>query len=217
MPPAPTVPPPPAGGPLPPVDPESRPTDNPIAVAGLVISLLSLILAIIVLGGLIAIAGIILSYIGLKRSKMLGRGRGLAITGIVLSLLSIVVSGIALAILIAALTGGEDVVRNGIVTSSDNDEFPPQDDLVDLECTASDSGGVPLAIITIENKSPGRSVYGVTVEWETATDPIVAEVSSEFVDAGETEVLRLFERSSRGIAEQCRVTRIDRSGLFFFN
>ena len=217
MPPAPKTPPPPAGTPLPPIAPEAQPTDNPIAVAGLVVSLLALILAIIVMGGLIAIAGFILCFIGLRRSKSLGRGRGLAITGMILSVLSIVVSGIALAILLAALSGGDETVRNGIITTSSNTEFPPQDDLAELECTASESGDVPLAIITLENMSPGRSVYGVTVEWDTPTGVIAAEVSSEFVDAGEREVLRLFERTARGVPDTCRVTRIERSGFFFLN
>lgn len=169
------------------------------------------------MGGLIAFASFVLCVIGLRRSKTLGRGRGLAITGIVLSVLSVIVSGIALAILIATLSGGDEVIRNGIVTTSDNTEFPPQDDLVSIECTASESGDVPLAIITLENKSPGRSLYSVTVEWDTSTGVIAGEVSSELVDAGSTEVLRLFERSARGEPDTCRVTRIDRSGFFLFN
>lgn len=210
------MPPAPQGPPASPVSPPSTSTDNPIAVAGLVVAVLALILSMIVLGGLVAFVSFTLCIIGLRRSKSLGRGRGLAITGIILSVLSLIASAAALVIIIATLNGGDEVVRNGIVTTSTNSEFPPQDDLVDSECSTSEGGDLALAIITLENKSTGRSVYGVTVEWETRSGVVSSEVSSDFVDAGSTEVLRLFGPSSSAIPETCRVTRIERSGFRLF-
>lgn len=203
---------------MPAVNPDSKPTDNPIAVAGLVVAVLALILSIIVVGGVIGIVSFIMCVVGLRRSKSLGRGRGMAITGIILSILSILAAAAALAILIVTLSGGEETIRNGIATTSENTEFPPQDDLTSLDCSASESGDVPLAIITLDNHSTGRSIYSVTVEWETPRgDMVEAEVTSDFVDAGESETLRLFERSGEGLVDSCRVTKIDRSGFFFFN
>lgn len=199
--------------------------DNPIAVAGLVVSLLALVLSIIVLGGLIAFVSFVLCLIGLRRSRTIGRGRGLAIGGIVLSILSLLVSAAALAFLVATLNGGDEIVRNGIVTTSTNLEFPPQDDLVSVECTASESGNLPLAIIDLQNNSTGRSIYRVTVTWETqgnseeatAAAEVSGEVRSDYIEAGETETLRLFQRSSRARVDTCRVTRIERSGFQLFN
>lgn len=180
----------------------------------------------IVLGGVIAFISITLCIIGLRRSKTLHRGRGVSIAGILLSILAILASAAALAIIIATLRGGDDVVRNGIATTSTNSEFPPQDDLIDVVCSASDNGDVPLAIIELENKSTGRSIYSVTVEWDTPAGANVdvgtpsgvvsGEVDSEFVDVGETVTLRLFDRSLLGIVDTCRVTRIERSGFLLF-
>jgi hypothetical protein len=225
-PPAPKTPPAPSGPPRSPLEPEGASSkDNPIAVAGLVISVLALVLSIIVLGGLIAVVSFVLCVIGLRRSKTIGRGRGLAIGGIVLSVLSLLASAAALALLIATINGGDEIVRNGIVTTSTNLEFPPQDDLVSVECTASESGNLPLAIITLQNKSTGQSLYRVTVVWDTqgssdgttAAAEVSGEVRSDDVEAGETEILRLFERSSRALVDTCRVTRIERSGFQLFN
>jgi hypothetical protein len=225
-PPAPRTPPAPSGAPVSPFEPKgSSGKDNPIAVAGLVISLLALVLSIVVLGGLIAFVSFVLCVIGLRRSKTIGRGRGLAIGGIVLSILSVLASAAALAILIATINGGDEVSRNGIVTTSTNVEYPPQDDLVSVECTASESGNLPLAIITLQNNSTGRSTYRVTVTWEAQGNseetPAAAEVSdevrSDYIEAGETETLRLFQRSSRALVDTCRVTRIERSGFQLFN
>lgn len=212
-PPAPRTPPAPTGAPADPINPPTSSTDNPIAVAGLVVALLAAILSIIVIGGLIAFVSFTLCIIGLRRSKTLGRGRRLAIGGIVLSVLALLASGAVLAIIIVTLNGGDEITRNGIITTSTNTEFPPQDDLVSSDCGSSTGGDLPLAIITLENKSTGRSVYGVTVEWDTPSGVVEGEVSSDYVDAGATAELRLFERSSSGIPDTCRVTRIERSGF----
>lgn len=195
------------------MSPPTSSTDNPIAVAGLVVALLALILSMIVIGGVIAFVSFGLCVVGLRRSKTLGRGRGLAISGIVLSVLAVLASGAAFAIIYATLTGGDDIELNGILTTSTNEEYPPQEDLVSVECSSSDNGGLPLAIITLENKSTGRSVYSVTVEWDTPSGTVDGEVSSDFVDEDAREVLRLFELTSAGIPDTCRVTRIERTGF----
>lgn len=217
-PPAPRTPPAPTGEAIAPIQPETDARDdNPIAVAGLVVSVLALILSMIVIGAIVGIVSFVLCVIGLRRSRTSGRGRGLSIGGIMLSLLALLVSAAAAAFIIATITSGEDTILNGVATTSSNHEFPPQNDIESVECSASESGSLPLAIITVRNNSEGRSVYRVTVEWETSSGEIADDVRSDFIDVGETETLRLFERSSAGIPDTCRVTRIERSGFRFLN
>jgi hypothetical protein len=193
-------------------------TDNPIAVAGLVVSLLGLVLAVIVIGGFIGFVGFALSVIGLRRSATLGRGRGVAIGGIAMAVLAIVVAGISLTFIVVGLRGGEEIVRNGISTHSTNTEFPPQDDLESVECTASEGGGLGLAVLTIHNKSGGPSSYTITVEWDAgAGSPETSTVRSSLLPDGETEELRLFDVSGVGDPESCRVSRIERSGFDFLS
>jgi len=207
-------PPPPKSPPAPPILEEPQP-DNGIAVAGLVTGLLALVLAIIVIGGVIAIVAIVLSIIGLRRSRELGKGRGAAIGGIALALLAIVVS-IGSVILITVSLDTEETVRDGIATTSGNEQFPPQDDLDSVNCSTSDGGANALAIVTITNRSEGQSVYTVTLAWDAGSEEVTETVRSEFLSTGETAMLRLFATSSNVEAITCRVTRIERSGFSFF-
>lgn len=206
------MPPPPTGDPVGVGEHKASPTDNPIAVAGLVVSLMGLVLSVIVVGGFVGFTGFILSSIGLRRSKTIGHGRGAAIGGIVLAGLSMVFSAVALAFIVSAINGGEERVVNDIVTTSNNTEFPPQLDLDSIECDAS--GDLGLAVVTLENRSGGQSLYNVTVEWDTASGGTVdGTIQSDFLAAGETQTMRLFDQSGNGIADSCRVARIERSGL----
>lgn len=212
QPPAPHMPPPPTGQPVGMGEPAAPTPDNPIAVAGLVVSLMALILSIVVIGGLVAILGFVLSFIGLRRSRTIGRGRGAALGGIALAGLSLLFSTVAVGFIVAAINGGEERVIDGIVTTSSNTEFPPQDDLESVECDAS--GNLGLAIVTLENRSGGQSLYSVTVEWDTEAGVVeTGTLRSEFLAAGESQTMRLFDRSGNGVADTCRVARIERSGL----
>ncbi|MFT7475472.1 MAG: hypothetical protein ACI81L_002411 [Verrucomicrobiales bacterium] len=187
-------------------------------MAGLVVSLLGLVLAVIVVGGFIGFVGLALSVIGLRRSATLGRGRGAAIGGIALAVLAILVAGLSLAFIVIGLRGGDEIVQNGISTHSTNTEFPPQDDLESVECTASEGGGLGLAVIAIFNKSGGSSSYTITVEWDAgAGSPVTNTVSSSFLPDGETEELRLFDVSGSGDPGSCRVSQIERSGFDFLS
>ena len=206
------MPPPPTGQPVGLGEPAAPTPDNPIAVAGLVVSLMGVVLSVVVIGGLVGILGFVLSMIGLRRSKTIGRGRGAALGGIALAGLSLLFSTVAVGFIVAGLNGGEERIVDGIATTSTNTEFPPQDDLELVECDVS--GSLGLAIVTIENRSGGQSLYSVTVEWDTeAGDVVSGTVRSEFLGAGERQTIRLFDRSGNGVAESCRVVRIERSGL----
>lgn len=199
---------------MPPPGPEGQ-ADNGIAVAGLVVSLLGLILSVIVVGGFVGLIAIVLSIIGLRRSRELGgRGRAAARIGIALSLLSMVASVAFVGLLLDTLNGGPPITIDGITTRSTNTEFPPQDDLLDVSCESSESGALGLAVVEIENMSPGESSYAVTVAWDTDSgDVIDGLVRSESLGARESQTLRLFESTGLGLPDTCRVTAIERSGF----
>ncbi len=187
--------------------------DNPIAIAGIIVAVLALVLSIIVIGGLIGIVSFVLCVIGLRRARRGKRGRGLAITGIVVSLLSILFSAVAVVFLVALVRSGDEIVRDGIITTSDNTEYPPQDDIDGIECSASNSGRIAQATVTITNRSTGPSVYRITIEWETNGEPIEEIVSTDYLDAGESASYEAVDLSGRAMEDSCRVTRIERSFL----
>ena len=208
------MPPPPTG----PESDESGRRDNGIAVAGLVVSLTGLILSIVVIGGFIGLAGLVMSIIGLSRSRTLnGAGRAAAIGGALLGLFSMV-AAIGFAFVISdMLQGDADLVRDGVATRSSNTEFPPQDDIVEVSCEASESGRLALAVVTVENMSPEESVYTLTVTWETASNgEVTADARSGGVEPGETEELRLFDTSATGDPDTCSVAIIDRTSFLLF-
>jgi len=182
-------------------------------------SLISLIMSAILVGFFTGLIGVVLSVIGLRRSKTLGgRRRGAAITGIVLGVLAMLASVGFGALYLQALNGGPVRELGGVSTRSTNIEFPPQDDIIDTTCESSDGGALGLAIIELENKSPGRSNYAVTVSWDTPGGNVLEDVvRSDFVEPGETETLRLFESTGSGVPESCRVTEIERTGLTILN
>ena len=224
-PPPPPQPAPPPPGPSSPLAPPATPTepspqstgiadhDNPIAIAGIIVAVLALVLSIIVVGAVIGIVSFVLCVIGLRRARQGKRGRGLAITGIIVSLLAILFSAVAVVFLLALVRSGDEIVRDGIITTSDNTEFPPQDDIDGIVCSASNSGRIAQAKVTITNRSTGPSVYRITIEWETDGEPIEEVISTDFVDAGESASYEAVDLSGQAIEDSCRVTRIDRSFL----
>jgi len=220
-PPAPTPPPPPPRQPGAEVNAEPRPRvadhDNPIAIAAIIVSVLALILAVIVVGFFVASVSGVRGIVALRRARRGRRGRGIAITSIVLSLLAMAFSVVGLLFIVSIVRSGETTVRDGIATNSDNVEYPPQDDIDDVECSASNSGRLAQARVTITNRSEGRSVYRLTLEWDTPSgDPIEEVITTGFVDAGESATLEAVDLSGTAVQDSCRITRIDRSFLPFF-
>ncbi len=224
-PPPPTRPPPPptppgTGPPAPPYVPAAmEPSrDNPIAVAGLIVSLLALILSIVVIGFVVGIVSLVLCIIGLRRARRDGlRGRGLAITGIGLSVLSMVLSILGV-LLIASLVRslGDDTIRDGIATTSSNTADPPQDDLDQVDCLESNTGLVATARVMITNRSQQSSVYQITVVWDSPSGTIEEELTTGYVGVDESRTLTAVDLSGNADTASCRVSRIERSILPFF-
>ncbi len=100
----------PAGQPVP-----GAPAQNGFAVAGLVVSLVSIAVGIVGLccyglpGIITAVVGLILSIVGLQRSKQdpYQTGRGMAIAGIIISAIMIVLSIALLIVMIAVIVASE--------------------------------------------------------------------------------------------------------------
>ena len=68
---------------------------NALAIAGMVVGIVSIFLGFYCITGIV---GLILSILGLKKSKETGKGKGMAIAGIVCSIVGIVVTIIGLII-----------------------------------------------------------------------------------------------------------------------
>jgi len=184
----------------------------------LVCALLSLVLAVILIGGFIAVISFILGWIGFRRSAHLGSGRRLSLAAMALSVLAVIVSVAVVALLFARVNSGEDIVRDGIATRSTNEEFPPQDDLDEVDCSTSEGGDSALAIVTITNRSGGQSNYQITVAWDNDDgDEVLGIVNSDFLAADDSQTMRLFSPRTNVDPETCRVTRIERSFIGFFS
>lgn len=210
-------PPPPAGPPPPPPSgphnfgeqqaPDVR-KDNPIALASLVVSVAALLASIVVIGGLIGLIAIVMAGVGLTRSKDSGTGRGFAIGAIVLSLLSLVASAAAGVILFRIIEDGS-LTPEGFNPNVSSDDFPVDDDLVSVECTED---GLALAVITVENNTETNQRYSVTVTWETDLGEVLTgEARSDFVEPGDVDEVRIFERSSAALIDSCELTSFTRS------
>ena len=221
------APPPPSGSPPPPADtgstpppppgtPSARTPDNPIAIAGITVSVLGLVLAIIVIGFFFGLIGVSLSAIALKRARNgLGR-RNMAIAGIVVGVLAMLLSVVGV-IAVLSLLEGEEVTRNGIVTNSTNETHPPQDDLDATVCGESNSGRIATASVRITNRSESASVYRTEVEWETEDGDTIRDTNTTpFLGEDESLTVDFIDTSGRGLVDSCRVVRIDRSFLPVF-
>lgn len=192
--------------------------DNPIALAGLMVSVLGLVLALVVIGGFIGIAGFVLSAIAFRRSRRRGiGGRGVAVGGMMLGVLAVLASVAGFFYLLALIDSGDPTVRDGIASTSRNTEFPPQDDYDGIDCEQSTTGLVARATVTLTNRSTSASVYQVVVEWDTESGDAIDEVvTTDYVDPDETIEFDVLELSGDAVFASCRVTTIERSTFPFF-
>lgn len=182
--------------------------DNPIALAALVVSVAALLLSIVVIGGFVGIIAIVMAGVGLKRAKTTTSGRGFAIGAIALSVLSIAAS-VGAGIILAQIIEDGSLTLEGFDPNVSSAEFPVDDDFISLDCTED---GLALAIITVENNTDVDQRYSVTVTWDNDLGEVLTgEARSDFVEPGETEEVRIFQRSSSAIIDSCEMTSFTRS------
>lgn len=189
-----------------------------MALAGLMISVLGLVLAIIVVGAFIGFAGFVVSTVAYRRARTRDLdGRGLALGGIVLGLASMALSVLGFFTLLAIVDSGDPIVRNGIATSSRNTTQPPQDDIDSIECQTSNTGRIARATVQLTNRSSERSLYEVRVEWNDGSGGQVHDVvRTDYLEPGETESIEVLDLSGDAVADSCAITAIDRQTLPFF-
>ncbi len=190
--------------------------DNPIAMASLVTSVLALVTAAIILGGFIAVIAFVLAIVGLRRSSTTGQGKALSLTALGLSLLAFFAALIATGFWIVQLNTGDEFVIDGVTSTSTNREFPPQEDLDEIECTTSEGGSSALAVVSITNRSGGPSNYLIEIAWDDDNGNEVSETirPDGTIAADESQTIRLLAPRSNVDGDSCRVSRIER---FFFS
>ncbi|RZV48487.1 MAG: DUF4190 domain-containing protein [Acidimicrobiales bacterium] len=186
-------------------------TENPIAIAGILVSVMGLVLAIIVVGGFIGLTGFILSAIGYKRSKAGLDGRRLAIGGMVLGVLAVAFAVLSTFIIVQALNDGDSFLF-GDSDSALNEEFPPEDDVDLVECRASNSGAIGQAVVTITNNSDRTAAYLVDIAWvDDSGAAVTSSVRSAPAESGETIDVRVIDLTGMGDPDTCELTQIDRT------
>ncbi len=164
-------------------------------------------LAIAVVGGFVGLVAVAMAWVGLRRAKAGKGGRGMALGGIVLGVLSIAAS-VGSAFLIAEAIDDGLLTLDGFNPDPASAEFPVDDDLIDVECTED---GLALAIISVENNTTSAQRYTVTVTWDnTLGETLTGEARSNPIDAGESDEIRIFERSSSAIVDSCELTDFGR-------
>ena len=82
--------------------------------------------------------------------------------------------------------------------------------------SASATGVVATADVTLTNRSQRSSVYRVTVAWDSSDGVIEEEVSTGYLGVDDSITLTAVELGERADADSCRVTRIERSRFPFF-
>lgn len=211
-PPATQQPPPPPSTPPVNEDGDTEIRDNPIATASIVTSVLALVTAAIILGGFIAVISFVLAIVGLRRSIESGVGKGLSLIAMGLSLLALFAALVATGFWIVQLNTGDEFVIDGVASTSTNRDFPPQNDLDEVECTTSAGGGSALAVATFTNRSGGPSNYIITVAWDDDAGTEVTDTirSNASLAADESQTIRLLSPRSNVDPESCRVTRVER-------
>jgi hypothetical protein len=210
-------PPPPTAPGAAPSDGKKKATDNPIAVAGLMVSVLGLVLAIIVLGFFFGLIGVVLSVIARRRAKAGLGGSGLALAGLLLGLLAMVLSVASFFLILSWIDSGDETVVNGIATTSTNTVDPPQDDLDTTVCGASNSGRLATASVRITNRSESSSVYRIEVEWlDDEGETVSSTVVTDYVGVDESLTVDFVELTGAALPDSCRVVQIDRSSLPLF-
>lgn len=78
-----------------------QPRKNGVAIAGFVVGLVSIFWNFYCVTGIV---GLILSIIGMKKSKEIGSGKGLAIAGIICSIVGLVMGVIAIITIITVMS-----------------------------------------------------------------------------------------------------------------
>ncbi len=163
---------------------------NGSAVAAITLGLFALTLAwaplLVVLGVILAVLALIFGIRGLRRSRTVGTGRGLAIAGIATGGAALALAVVGIIFTVAMLREVGDFIE------------PAEHETSVTSCTISDGRIVVEATITNLDSVVGDfTVYAVFVEPDDVAD---AHTEVDAIDPGETREIRL-ERNVAAVGE----------------
>jgi hypothetical protein len=179
---------------------------NGLAVAALVLG----ILTFFCLGPLGAILAIVLGFLGLKKAREVGVGKGMSIAGMVLGAVGLVGS----LILIVALVSFGKAAKDATVNISGAAD-PSTYQLTPGDCAVDDFGFATYQG-TIKNTTSSKKNFTVNVEFRNKASNAVADTSLDIVSdiqPGDTAEWKVTTSVDQGAQVTCKVTQVEN----FFN
>lgn len=197
---APSMPPPPV------VPMQTKAASNGLAIASLILGIVSLVLAAACgAGALFGIIGVVLAVLGMNRAKALaGMGRGMAIAGLILSILGIVLSIILYIVLFAIADNASDEI------SSWTGKADPSEYSIDVQSCNVDSLGYPTMKVTVKNKTSKDKSW--TFDYEFRSGGSIVDKGTTFpetIPANDSMVVEVNSFSDTSGTVKCEVTGVN--------
>lgn len=172
-PPPPPAPPTPPSSPVPPAGGAPSP-NNGLAIAALVLG----ILTFVCLGPIAGVLAIIFGFLGLKKAnEMGGTGKGMSIAGIVLGLVGTIASILFLVFVVFAVGQASDSISDSVKNWSG--EATASDYNVTVEkCAVDETFGSPEMTIKVTNKTSGEKNYIFNYEFRSGSGTLIDSGSS---------------------------------------
>ena len=172
-PPPPPAPPTPPSSPVPPAGGAPSP-NNGLAIAALVLG----ILTFVCLGPIAGVLAIIFGFLGLKKAnEMGGTGKGMSIAGIVLGAVGTIASILFLVLVVFAADQASDSISDSVKNWSG--EANASDYNVTVEkCSVDQTFGSPEMTIKVTNKTSGEKNYIFNYEFRSGSGTLIDSGSS---------------------------------------
>lgn len=186
--------PPPAGGP--------KSTSNGMAIAALVLGILSFVC----LGPIAGVLAIVFGILGMKKANEVGTGKGMAIAGMVLGIIGTIVTILVFVFVIAA---GDSV--NNAFDDATGAADPNDYELVSKSCEIDNFGFVTFTG-TIENTGSKDLDFTIDGEIRNSSSNVIVESPSTIVSVpeGDTVQWELVSSVDDSITQvECKVTGVN--------
>lgn len=207
--PPPPPPPPPTGGTPPPAPPMPAAggapnPNNAMAVAALVLG----ILTFVCLGPIAGILAIIFGFLGMKKAKeMGGTGKGMALAGLILGAVGTVLSVIVFIVFVVAAGTATVAIRDATSVAD-----PGAYSYKIIECR-KDTFGDPSMTITVTNKTNRKKQFTFNYEFRSASGSIIDSGTSfptESIPANDSLDVQISSYiSMTGSNPKCEITQVN--------
>ena len=203
--PTPPTPPSPGYGPAPyvPTLPGGAKSSNGLAIAALVLGIIS----VLCLGPIAGIVAIVLGVLGMKKSGQTGSGKGMSIAGLVLGVIGTL---IGIVIIVAVIAAGDDISDSlddiaGPADSSDYEIDVPAD-----ACSIDEFGSISFEG-TIENTAGRDMSFIVNGEIRDSDTNVVIDTRTAYVEVAEdsTAQWEITAFVDDPVDIKCKVTGVD--------